>query len=369
MRAATSEEPPDRPWRHALIVIGATFLASRVLLVLIALVVEFALPISYTPPSFSSAPVLASLTGSDSVFLLGIAAHGYHALPVHDAYLDWAFFPLYPVVTRIAAVLTLGNLALAGVLVSNLALLLSAWLLYRLGEQRLGPERALLAVVYLMIAPGAVAFGMAYTDSLFLLLALIAVAAAERGRWGVMGVAYGLATLTRLPGLLLAVPLVLIVVQSGQRSWRAFLPLALGPIALGGFTIYLWQRFGVWFAYLQAQVAWNNPAATVAGGGLPGGTEPLVALLIGTLLFYTFLLVYARPDRLDLPSISYILVGLLTVIGSLRLLSVGRYLSVIWPFSWLLAGRGPLTRMFWPAVSGALFSLYALLHFTQTLAP
>ncbi len=361
--------PIDRPWRQAVLVIGVTFLASRLLLVLIALIVEFALQLDYPRPSYSVIPVLASLTGSDSVFLLGIAADGYHATPIHDNYLDWVFFPLYPMVVRAASILTLGNVGLAGVLVANVAALAGGWLLYRIGEPRFGHRRALLAVVYLLIAPGAVAFGMAYTDSLFLLLALAAFAAAERGRWGWMGFAYGLATLTRLPGVLIGIPLLIIALRAPGRPLRAVLPLALGPIALGAFTIYLWDRFGVWFAYLQAQVAWNNPANTVISGLLPAGAEPLVALLMLTLLFYVFLLVYARPDRLDTPSIVYVTVSLLTVISSLRLLSVGRYLAVVWPFSWLLAGRNSWVATVWPAVSGALFALYALLHFTQALAP
>lgn len=361
--------PIDRTWRQAVVVIGATFLASRFLLVLIAAIVEFALPLDYPRPSYSASPILASLTGSDSVFLLAIAAEGYHATPVHDSYLDWAFFPVYPIVVRVASILTLGNIALAGVLVANVAALGGGWLLYRLGEPRFGHRRALIAVVYMLIAPGSVAFGMAYTDSLFLLLALASFAAAERGRWGWMGLAYSVATLTRLPGVLIGIPLLVIALRAPGRSVRAALPLALGPLALGGFTIYLWDRFGVWFAYLQAQVAWNNPASTVISGLLPAGTEPLVALLMFTLLFYVFLLVYARPDRLDTPSLIYITVSLLTVVASLRLLSIGRYLAVVWPFAWLLAGRNRWVATVWPAVSGGLFALYALLHFTQTLAP
>lgn len=364
--ASPTSEPP---WRQALLVIGATFIATRLVLVIVALIVESTLPLGNPRPSFSSSPVLASLTGTDAVYLLGIAADGYHASPIHDAYRDWAFFPLYPIVARLVSTLTFGNISLAGVLVANGALLAAAWLLYRIGEPRFGHRSALLAVVYLLIAPGAVAFGMAYSDSLFLLLALLAFGAAERGRWGLMGIAYGLATLTRLPGLLLAIPLLLIVLRAEGRSWRAALPLLLGPLALGGFTVYLWERFGVWFAYLQAQGAWNNPATAVAGGGLPTGAEPLAAILIGTLLFYTFLLVYARPDRLDLPSVAFMIVSLLTVVGSLRLLSVARYLAVVWPFSWLLAGRGGWVPVLWPAVSGTLFALHAVLNFTQALAP
>lgn len=359
----------ERPLRQAILVIGATFLATRLVMVMVALIVEFTLPLANARPSFSSSPVLASLTGSDSVFLLGIARDGYHATPIHDQYLDWAFFPLYPVVVRIASVLTLGNIELAGVLVSNIAAVAAAWLFYRLGVPRFGHRRALLAVVYLMIAPGAVAFGMAYTDSLFLLLGIGAFMAAERGRWGWMGVLYALATLTRLPGVFLGIPLVLIVARSERRSWGSEIPLLLGPLALGAFTVYLWRTFGVWFAYLNAQVAWNNPAGTVPGGGVTPGTEPLVALLIGTLLFYVFLLVYARPDRLDVPSLALMVVSLLTVIGSLRLLSVSRYLAVVWPFSWLIAGRGEWVAVVWPAVSGALFVIFTFLNFTQALAP
>ncbi|MEP7216811.1 MAG: glycosyltransferase family 39 protein, partial [Anaerolineaceae bacterium] len=335
----------------------------------IALIVEFTLPISYPRPSFSDAPVLASLTGSDSIFLLGIAANGYHALPIQGAYLDWAFFPLYPLVVRFVSLLTFGDLAIAGVLVANLAALAGAWLLYRIGEPRFGHRRALLAVVYLLIAPGAVAFGMAYTDSLFLLLALVAFGAAQRGRWWLMGSAYHLATLTRLPGIFLAIPLILVILASDKRSWRAALPLVLGPAALGGFTFYLWRQFGVWFAYLQAQVAWNSPPGVAPGGGIQPGVEPLVVLLTLTLILYIFLLVYARPDRLDAGSIAFMLVSIGTALGSLRLLSVARYLGVVWPFSWILAGRGGFVPYLWPALSGALFALYAVLHFTQALAP
>lgn len=347
----------------------ATFVATRLVLVLVAAITETALPIPITLPTYSSTPILASLTGTDSIYLLGIAAQGYHAVPIHDSYMDWAFFPLFPIATRVMSLLTFGNIALAGVLVANLATLAAAFVMYRLGESRLGHRGAVLAVVYLLISPGAVAFGMAYTDSLFLLLALGAFAAAERGRWLAMGVLYGLATLTRMPGLLLAIPLLLVVLNSERGRWRAAAPLVLGPIALLAFTVYLWDRFGVAFAYLNAQAAWNNPAKTVVSGTLPAGAGPLVAILIGTLLVYTFLFVYARVDRLSKPDIALMVVSVLTIIASGRLLSVGRYLAVVWPFSWVLARRGGWMPLLWPAVSGSLFTLHAVLNFTQTLAP
>ncbi len=358
-----------RSWRQALTVILATFVASRLLLVAIAAIVELALPLAGARPGFTSRPVLSSLTGGDAVFLLGIAADGYHAAPLHGLYLDWAFFPFYPVVVRVVSVLTFGDLAVAGLLVSNVATLAASWLLYRLGVPRLGHRRALLAVVYALIAPGAVAFGMAYTDSLFLALTLAAVLAAERGRWGMMGIAYGLATITRVPGIILGVPLLFVVLSAGKPTWRALLPLALGPLALAGFTYYLWNRFGVWFAFLQAQTPWIKPASSASSGALPTGILPLEILLVATAGIYLFSLVYARVDRLDRASLAYVGVSLLLLLGAQRLLSVERYLAVVWPFNWLFAKRGNFVSVIWPAVSGGLFALFALLHFSGVLAP
>jgi hypothetical protein len=353
--------------RQALFVLGATFLLTRLVLGLVAILVEVSVPLAAGGPTYSSDPILASLTGSDSVFLLGIAAEGYHSEPIHDGYQDWAFFPLYPLVVRLLSFATLGRLDIAGVLVANGATALGAWLLYRMGERRLGHQRALLAAVYLLIAPGAVAFGMAYTDSLFLVLALASFMAAERRRWGWMGFLYALATLTRLPGVFLGIPLAIIWWRSGPAWWSAW-SLALGPLALAGFTVHLRLVVGEWFAFLRAQSAWNNPVGAAASGSAPG-TEPLLVLLVAVIAIYLFLLVYIRTDRLDGPSTALVIVSLATVAGAFRILSVARYLAVVWPFTWLVAGRGPWTAVVWPAVSSALFTVFAFLNFAQVLAP
>ena len=55
---------------------------------------------------------------------------------------------------------------------------------------------------------------------LFLLLAAGAFLAAEQRRWAVMAVLYGLASLTRLPGILLGIPLLILVVQA-SGGWAA----------------------------------------------------------------------------------------------------------------------------------------------------
>src|SRR5258706_7853615 len=104
-------------WRDAVVAIAALFVVTRGALVLVALFLENSIPLGYHGASYATGPLLASFTGEDSVYYLGIAAQGYHAEPVHAAFRDWAYFPLYPLVTRVFSILTLGDIAVAGVVV------------------------------------------------------------------------------------------------------------------------------------------------------------------------------------------------------------------------------------------------------------
>src|SRR6266496_2105658 len=123
---------PTMRWREALVAIAAIFIVSRGALVLIALFLENNIPLAYHGPTYASGPLLSSFTGTDSIYLLGIAAEGYHDTPVRQAFRDWAFFPLYPLVTRLVSIVTLGNVAMAGLLVSNAAFLAALAVLYAL---------------------------------------------------------------------------------------------------------------------------------------------------------------------------------------------------------------------------------------------
>lgn len=369
-------------WREALVAIAALFIVTRGALVLVALFLEYSIPLGYHGPSYATGPLLTSLTGSDSVYLLGIAAEGYHAEPVQAVFRDWAFFPLYPLVTRVFAFLTFGNFALAGVLVANLAFVAALSVLYRLSILHLDHDRAVRSLAFVALAPGAVAFAMAYTDSLFLLLAAGAFLAAEQRRWWLMALLYGLATLTRLQGVLLGIPLAILIVGASTpiAGWRSVVAwrtprlgwLAAGPLAFGLFAAYLGATFGDPLGMFTAQKAWSQIGQEQTGSITPvlDRFDPIVLLLVGVLLLYLFLFVFRRVDR---PSAAYTALALVTVATALatgRLQSIGRYLVVAWPFSWTLANR----RAAWFELVGlaafaALFVIHAVLHFTQALAP
>jgi len=362
-------------WREAVGAIVALFVVTRGALALIATFLERNIPLAYHGPTYSSAPVLSSLTGTDSIYLLGIAAQGYHAEPISKGFLDWAFFPLYPIVTRAVSVLTFGDIAVAGVIVANVCFVAALVVLYRLAVPHLGHEGALRSLAFVALAPGAVAFAMAYTDSLFLLLAAGAFLAAEQRRWPWMAILYGLASLTRPQGILLGLPLLVLLIQA-SGGWRT--PrlgwLAAGPIAVAGFGAYLGATFGDPLGMLHAQQAWTDigQPGTGPSSAIPvlDRSDALVLLLIGVLLLYTLLLLFRRVDRLPLAYTVMAVVAILTPLLTIRLNSSGRFMASVWPFAWILAKRrSPLFELLGLSAFGMWFVIYGFLNFSQTLAP
>jgi hypothetical protein len=375
MTPPTDDETPGHErarLREATLMILAVFFATRLVLLLVAAIVEFSLPLSNVTTTWDTRPILASFTGSDAVYYLGIAQDGYHLVPAKDNYQDWVFFPLFPAVVRGASILLLGDLTIAGLLVANLAFVGAMFGLYVLGLPHLGHTRSIRAVVLLAIAPGAVAFALPYSESLFLLFAIGACLAAERRRWGAMALLYCLASLARFPGVALAIPLVLLMAQSiGWRPSVSYLWLIVGPAATAGFLLFLAWFTGDALAYFHAQEAWRIP--TMLDGPTSGSgsaASPLPLLLLATLVGYVFLFVFARVDRLPTAYVSIAVISVLTVFASGRLQSVARYLGVAWPFSWTLASRrSGWSILAWPIASSGLFTIHAFLHFTQALAP
>ena len=60
----------------------AVFVATRILVLLAAIIVEGALPSGGRGPPWVDRHIMVILTGSDAVYYLGIAADGYHTEPV-----------------------------------------------------------------------------------------------------------------------------------------------------------------------------------------------------------------------------------------------------------------------------------------------
>ena len=225
--------------RWALLRILAIFLVARVLVLACALGIEaLATPVGAGPEGAllqaTDRVLLDSLTFVDGVYYVGIASDGYQPGAVNGPYPEVVFFPLYPALVSATAVIIGGDVAVSAVLVANVAGFFALLAVYALARLRLAVGSAMLAVALVALQPGAVAFSMAYSDSLFLLLVCSSLLAAERGSRPTAGLLALLAALTRLQGGLLVVPLlVLCWTQDGGRpraSWLWALAAPLGTL-------------------------------------------------------------------------------------------------------------------------------------------
>lgn len=364
-------------WRDWLPAVLLAFVASRLVLLVVVALVEASLGWPYSRDTYSATPLVGGLTGLDALYYLGIAAGGYHLEPVHRSYHDWVFFPAFPVLSRIVSPLALGDVALAGVVVSNgllLAGLAAVAALMRPLTDRDTLGRTMLLVAF---APGAVAFGMAYSDSLLLAASAGALLAARHRRTWLMGMLLALASLTRPPGILLTIPLAIeLWPDRGRLGWAGWLPFALGPLALAAFAAYQGVVLGDALAFLHGQGAWNLASITAPPSGVgsennPGYVSeilPLIAILLGTLLAYTAMLPGLVRSHLPRAEVALALIAFATVFLSGRLQSDARYLAVAWPFAWYLASRREPFRGAWLALSVSGYVVLAFLNVTQVLA-
>ncbi|HEX8156219.1 MAG TPA: mannosyltransferase family protein [Solirubrobacteraceae bacterium] len=237
-------------------------------------------PAGLTVPFGASGDVLAApLARWDSVWYLSIAGGGYG-----DGARE-AFFPLYPLLVKIAGI-PLGSALVGGALVSTALLFVALVVLHRLVA--LDHERAVArnAVLVTALFPMAFFFSAVYSESLFLALSVGAIYAARRDRWAWAGALGALAAATRSAGLVLLVPLALIYVFDGGRArWSARRPLrwdalwlALVPLGLGAYCAYLALEGLDPLAPFNAQEVWFRSFA----GAFHGVWDGAVAAFQGT---------------------------------------------------------------------------------------
>jgi len=244
--------------------------------------------------------LLSPLAHWDAVWYLQIAESGY---PTADSP-RVAFFPLYPLLTRLVGEAGGGSnaaLLLAGYAVSLSALLAALVLLWKLAALELGRRIAGPTLLLLCAFPASLFLGAPYSESLFLLASVGAFYAARTGRWAWAGLAAAAASGTRSAGVLLLLPLVLIYLygpredrpeeglgRAQRYGWRASLRpvhgvradagwLALAPAGLAAYAAYLGLAHGDALAFGSVQDYWGRDFA----GPLAGVWEGLVAAFEG----------------------------------------------------------------------------------------
>jgi Mannosyltransferase (PIG-V) len=314
----------------------------------------------------------------DALWFLRIATGGYA-----DQDGSAAFFPLYPTATRAVSTAIGGHPLAAGILISNLSLLGAFCMLYVLTRTETSEETARRAVLYSAVFPTSFFFLAPYSESTFLLLALVCLWGARRKRWWVAAAGGAAAALTRSVGLVLILPLAVEAFLQWRESGRRGIPVGgllacLGPPA--GTLAYLayWQhRAGDWLAPLHQQAGWQrkgtNPLSALWQGSLdafhftgvfPGGYHQLDWLIVApALILAGYALVRFRPT-FGVYVWASLIPPLLLVFEGRPLMSMPRFLLVLFPLYWAAADwtrNHPLRHELYVAGSALLLGVLLLL--------
>jgi Gpi18-like mannosyltransferase len=196
----------------------------------------------------------------DAWWYTNIAARGYtwHRGITSPA----AFFPLFPLLIRVAVEVTHRSYELSALIVSNIAFLAALVYLWRLTRDELGHETAGRAILYVAVFPTALFFFAGYTESLFLFLSVASFYHLRRGDWITSGTFGALASATRVTGVLLVLPFAYEYFSARGFSlrridWR-FIGLLLIPAGLLAFMLYLYAVTGDALAFTHSQVGWQK---------------------------------------------------------------------------------------------------------------
>jgi hypothetical protein len=272
----------------------------------------------------------------DAGHYMRIALNGYTD-PVDPG--NPAFFPFFPLLMRGVMVLSGQDpseprLAAASVLVANLCLLAAAPLLAHLVNRRFGPEVARVATLLLCVSPFSFFFSAGYSESLFLLLAVLMFGFVDRRWWLAAALVAGIATSSRLTGLALA-PALLLAAWRCQASRRDLAGIiVLSPLGIVTYAAYTWWTLGDPLAFLNAQGGWGGWKERVAHYAgiflhphdtLFGDPSHLIVLL-NVILLGLWLVSLPWVWRMLDPGIALFTTLLVVGHGATTWISLGRYL-------------------------------------------
>jgi hypothetical protein len=192
----------------------------------------------------------------DSPHYLEVAQYGYGGEASGDQKFRIVLLPLYPSAIYLAHLLIRDWLT-AGVVVSNICCVGAFCYFFLLTEKEFGRRAARAAVFFFAIFPTAYFLHIAYSESLFLMLAIGAFYYGRQGRWLLCSLLGMVATGTRISGLAIVLPLAFEYFQQKNFRWREIrwdcVFLAMIPLGLLVYFYLNYHYFGDPLKFLQFQ--------------------------------------------------------------------------------------------------------------------
>ncbi|HWP92245.1 MAG TPA: glycosyltransferase family 39 protein [Thermodesulfobacteriota bacterium] len=280
----------------------------------------------------------------DTAHYLDIAERGYSDIRISERHLRIVFFPFYPLLIKLFA-LVFQNYLFSALLVSNLSYVIASIYLYKLASVDYPEEASLRAVFFFSIFPTAYFLHAGYTEGTYLALTISSFYYARKERWWLSCTIGMMATATRITGIVL-VP-ALLAEYLAQKEFKIrnlgkdVLWLALVPI---GFLSYLtlnylvydyplkflefqrehWHEKAVfpWQGFLGAwEGIWRVKASAMTIYGWAQVISAILGLLFTVYSFFYFRISYSI----------YMLLTLLIVTSASFWISLPRFVVTMFP--------------------------------------
>ncbi len=228
----------------------------------------------------------------DGVHYLRLAQDGY------SAQFSQAFFPLYPLLIRIFNFFPKGNLDpnfytdpsyfYTGLILSSVFFIAGLYLLFKLWKLEQGNKIAWISILLLLTFPTAFYFGSIYSESLFLLLAVLTFWFVKKDKFILAGLAAALASATKVQGVLLGLFLAVELWEkykgkfkgSGKKLLKDILGVIISPLGLLTYMFYLYRIYGNPIYFLTAQPAFGAERSSVPLVTLPQVVYRYIKMLL-----------------------------------------------------------------------------------------
>jgi hypothetical protein len=364
----------------------ATYLAVKVALLLVALLRGQLLPFNWTDYGANltldiQEDILVPFNTWDTQNYLLLAQRGYGVNPMSDV-----FYPLYPYLIRIFTPLFFNKGLLAAYAIANLVSFLVPVYMYKLTCLFATKEGAFRATVLLMAFPTAFFMSVAYTESLYLSLCLMAFYYLFTGDIKKASLFCFLLPLARAQGLLFIVPIGILFLQAAfnkegdagvnmTHATRTFLLPALATLfGMGTYFVFCRWQLGGFLAGLEAQKLYvaNNSLGNLLSPfqwfldnfvniklQLHGYTNSLIDRAAFLLCLPLLVGVYRTQNR---AIFVYAAVSMLVPALSGTFMSYTRYLLVVFPLFMYLGIRFPKSVYYLAPPMFALQILFYVIH-------
>lgn len=325
------------------------FISTRVALTLIGLFSRLTLERQYGKQYIWSKYLWLDIWGVwDTFWYMDIATNGYSlpgSNPLDQDQANYAFFPLYPLLMKVLGEIFVGQHYLAGVILSNVSLIVACIFLYKLLRLDLNSQKiSFNTIKYLFLSPTAFIFSGVFTESLYLALIILCFYFAKKKNWLLVGIAGCFLSLTRALGVFIIFPMLYEYFKEVNFDFKKtkadLFFLLLIPLGLILFAIYNYHLTGDFLAFTHIQSTWNrnlvNPLKVLRNGLYQG-------------LF--------KSDMRDLLESSFAIVSLILLLISSKKINFSYW--IFWLYSILiplLTGLESLPRYILP-----IFPLYILL--------